>query len=157
MKSLRSALWIILFAAASLGTAGAQQPTPAQQDAIRQSCRGDFQSLCTGVSPGGSAALQCLQTNAARLSPGCRTAVGALQGGASTAPAAAAPPAGAPPATHPPMRPRDEAFLIREACGGDFRAHCPGVRLGGGRAIACLADHRESLSPRCQQALAEAR
>jgi len=35
--------------------------------------------------------------------------------------------------------------------------HCPGVTLGGGRAVACLADHQESLSPPCREALAAAR
>jgi hypothetical protein len=52
---------------------------------------------------------------------------------------------------------RQEAALMRNACGGDFRTYCSGVRLGGGRAVQCLADHRESLSPTCQNALAAAR
>ena len=52
---------------------------------------------------------------------------------------------------------RQEATLMRNACGADFRAYCSGVRLGGGRAVGCLADHRESLSPGCQNALSAAR
>ena len=42
------------------GIAGAQ-PTPAQQNAIRQNCRSDFMAHCSGVTPGGAEALACLQ------------------------------------------------------------------------------------------------
>src|SRR3954447_6726290 len=53
----------------------AQQPTKAQEAAIRSACQEDFASHCSGVKPGGSAALSCLQQNAASLSPACQTAV----------------------------------------------------------------------------------
>ena len=46
-----------LFAGAAL----AQQPTPAQQNAIKSACRSDFMAQCSGVQPGGQAALSCLQ------------------------------------------------------------------------------------------------
>ncbi len=141
----------------------AQQPTQAQTNAIRQYCRSDYQAHCTSVPPGGSAALQCLQQNLPSLSPSCQTAVSAVAG-KSPAPTASAP-AAPPPAQGsmppspppPPMTMRQEAALMRNACGGDFRTYCSGVRLGGGRAAQCLADHRESLSPTCQNALSAAR
>jgi hypothetical protein len=143
-----------LICVAFTGAAGAQQPSQAQADAIRQSCRGDYQAHCAGVPTGGSAALQCLQRNLASLSSPCRTAVSATEGG--SAPSAASP--GRPaPAAAPPMTPREEAALMRRSCGGDFRALCRGVALGGGRAMACLADHQESLSPPCREAMAAAR
>ena len=146
-----------LIAGGSVGAA--QQPTQAQADAIRQSCRADYQAHCSTVSPGGSAALQCLRTNLASLSPGCQSAVGATGGGsAGAAPAAPyASPAG--PATPPPGMPmgqmpmRERMMMMRQACGGDFQRWCRGVELGGGRAMACLADHRESLSAPCRDAL----
>ena len=76
----------------------AQQPTQAQTNAIRQSCRSDYQAHCASVPTGGSAALQCLQQNLPSLSPSCQTAVSAVGGGsptptasAPTAPAATAP------------------------------------------------------------------
>jgi hypothetical protein len=78
---------------AIIGEAAAQQPTKAQEKAIRSACRKDFMSYCKSVKPSGSAALACLQRNAASLSPDCRTAVTAVGGG--SAPAAAAPAAGA--------------------------------------------------------------
>jgi hypothetical protein len=140
------------------GTASAQQPSQAQADAIRQSCRGDYQAHCAGVPTGGAAALQCLQRNLAGLSPACRTAVSATEGAGANPPAAASQGRPAPsPATAPPMTPREEAALMRRSCGGDFRALCRGVALGGGRALACLADHQESLSPPCREAMAAAR
>ena len=48
-------------------------------------------------------------------------------------------------------------MILRQSCGGDFRALCSGVPLGGGRAIACLRAHAGSLSPQCGEALSAAR
>jgi hypothetical protein len=133
--------------------AGAQQPSQAQVNAIRQSCRSDYSTYCASVPTGGSAALQCLRNNLASLSPGCQAAVNAT-GGAKEHPPAAASQASPPP---PAMTMREEAALMRRSCGGDFRTFCRGVSLGGGRALACLADHQESLSPPCREALMAAR
>jgi hypothetical protein len=49
-----------------------------QVAAIRAACRSDFGVHCPGVRLGGSAALHCLQANAAALSPPCREAVVAM-------------------------------------------------------------------------------
>lgn len=132
----------------------AQQPTQAQQNAIRQSCRSDFQANCSGVSPGGAAALQCLQEHAANLSQACNASVGAV--GASGHAATAAPPAAspAPPALTPSSR--GGAGMVREACRADYRRLCRGVRPGGGQAVACLEDNARSLSSGCRQALRHA-
>jgi Cysteine rich repeat len=146
-------LGALLFGLLSSGV-GAQQPTQAQANAIRQSCRSDYQTHCASVPTGGAAALQCLQNNMASLSSACQAAVAATAGGtAPRPPASASQPSPAPAA----MPPREEAAVMRGACGGDFRSLCRGVRLGGGRALACLADHQESLSPSCREALAAAR
>jgi hypothetical protein len=75
-------------------------PTPEQQAAIKRTCQRDFMMNCRGVQPGGPEAFACLQRNASRLSPDCRTSLAAVAGGApatasaSTAPAAAQPAAG---------------------------------------------------------------
>ena len=61
----------------------AQQATQAQIDAIRQACRGDYQTFCAQV-PQGPAALNCLKQNMPRETAGCRQALGALSGGAAT-------------------------------------------------------------------------
>ncbi len=64
--------------AAAPADAGPPMPTPEQQSAIRFTCRADFRTLCRGVPQGGPEALACLQSNAARLTPGCRTSIAAL-------------------------------------------------------------------------------
>ena len=152
------------------------QPTQAQQSAIRSACRNDFQAVCSGVQPGGSAALQCLQQNAAKVSQGCQQALAAVGGGGSApagaasssgAAAAAAPAAAAPVQQQQGMQPqmqqqgggmgkmsmRDEFRLTREECGQDYRTYCQRVQAGGGRALTCLEANAQSLSPGCQKAL----
>ena len=83
------------------------QPSAEQQSALRSNCRSDFMSNCSGVTPGGAEALQCLQRNVAKLSPGCQSAVNAL------APRSAPPQAAAPAAPAAPA-----ACSRRCACGG---------------------------------------
>ncbi len=134
------------------GAAAAQQPTSAQTNAVRQSCRTDFQTHCAGVSPGGQAALACLQQNAASLSPACDQAVAAIGQPSRTAP----PPVSHPAASSSQMSPRDELAVARSACGSDYRAYCRGVRPGGGHALACLEAHEASLSRACQAVLRQA-
>jgi Cysteine rich repeat len=129
----------------------AQQPTSAQQYAIRQNCRSDFQAHCSGVPTGGSAALNCLQQNAASVSPSCQQALSSV--GRSNGGSAQPVQSGA----APPLSRRQRAYILRQACGEDFQQNCHGVPLGGGHAIECLASHRETLSPGCQKALASAR
>ncbi len=142
------------------------KPSAAQSRAVRAACRSDFTSNCSGVQPGGAAALQCLQRNAARLSAACRSAVAAIGPGAPAAetapPSAAAPAAAAPPAPAvapigplPMMRPR-EALQILRICGADARALCPDVQPGGGRLLSCLAQNASALSPGCYATLSAA-
>jgi hypothetical protein len=54
-----------------------------------------------------------------------------------------------------PMRPREELFVLRSACGGDVRALCGGIAPGGGRIVQCLATQAASLSPACQGVLGQ--
>ena len=129
--------------AALAGTASAQRPSQAQADAIRQSCRADYQAHCADVPTGGQAALQCLQRNAASLSPPCQQSLAAIGG---------APPPHAAMAA-PPTAMREKAAMLRRSCAMDYRALCRGVQPGGGRALACLQDNSQSLSPRCRDAL----
>ena len=86
---------VALFASATLALASAalaQQPSQAQINAIRRSCRADYQAHCAGVPTGGRAALQCLQRNAASLSPPCQNSVAAIgKGGAQPRAATATP------------------------------------------------------------------
>ena len=153
--------WTCVLLAALTDPVAAQQPSAAQQNAIRQNCRADYQAHCSGVPTGGAAALNCLQDNTANLSGPCRQALSAVGGGAHPAPsgeAGATPPGGPVPASPaPPPSRRERAYILRQACGGDFQRQCHGVPLGGGHAIECLVAHREALSPGCQRALSAAR
>ncbi|WP_369719707.1 hypothetical protein AB8Z38_20810 [Bradyrhizobium sp. LLZ17] len=114
------------------------------------------------MPPGGAPALECLEKNKAKVSAACATAVSAASGGgaAAAAPAGAAPAAAATPAAAPaaivlrPLRPREELFIVRSACGGDIRALCGGVAPGGGRIVQCIASNAASLSPGCKDVLA---
>jgi hypothetical protein len=152
-------------AAKTTASTPAKKPSNAQVTAIRSACRSDYQKTCAGVPPGGAAALNCLEKNKANLSPSCQQAVSAAGGG--SAPAAESAPAsggaaaaGAAPATAPaavlvlrPMRPREELFVLRSACGGDVRGLCAGIPPGGGRIMQCLATQAASLSPACKDVL----
>jgi len=137
-----------------------RKPPSPQVAAVRAACRSDFGVHCPGVRPGGSAALRCLQANAAALSPPCRDAVMAMGEGGAPPPAGkpmAAPPAAAPAVAPlgpiPPMRPR-KALEILSFCGPEQRALCADVPPGGGRIIACLAENAPRLSPPCYEAIA---
>jgi hypothetical protein len=149
--------------------APAGQPTSAQVSAIRSACRSDYPKVCAGVPTGGAPALQCLEKNKGKLSAGCEKAVAAASGGGAAAPAAGAAPAAAAPAaagaapaaTAPtvialrPMRPREELFVLRSACGADVRSICGGVPAGGGRIVQCLATNAAQLSPACKDVLSQ--
>jgi hypothetical protein len=152
--------------------APSKKPSSAQIAAVKSNCRSDFMKVCSGVTPGGAAALECLDKNEARLSPSCKKAVVAASGGGGAAPAAAgtapatanaAPGAGAAPAAAPaapplvlrPMRPLEVLRVTRSACGADIRTLCAGIPVGGGRIISCLAEQSASLSPACREVLAE--
>jgi hypothetical protein len=157
-------------AAAPKAAAGtpAKKPSDAQIAAIRSACRSDYPKVCAGVPTGGAPALQCLDKNKSKVSSGCQQALNAASGGAAppagsastaapaagstTAPAAAAP---APVIMLRPMRPREELFVLRSACGGDVRSLCGGVAPGGGRIVQCLATNAGSLSPACKDVLSQ--
>ena len=57
----------------------------------------------------------------------------------------------------PPMSPRQEAMLLRRACGMDYRTYCSEVPIGGGRVIECLRENGPSLSRQCRSALLSVR
>jgi hypothetical protein len=86
--------------------------------------------------------------------PAANTAAPAAPAAPATPPAAktAAPPPAA--AVEPaPAGPLERLVFLRRACGGDARAFCAGVPLGGGRIVECLSAKMPSLSPPCRDAL----
>lgn len=121
---------VVLLVAGSLGAA-AQQPTQPSAQALRAACRADFQHHCPAVSPSDERAMACLRQHEADLSGGCRDAL-----------ASAGRPA------------RGRMARLRQACGSDYHAHCRGVPLAGGEALACLQQHQSELTGTCRSALA---
>lgn len=148
-------------AAAAPKAAASKQPSSTQIAAVKSACRADYPKVCASVPPGGAPALECLEKNKAKVSPACEKAVSAATGGggaaATAAPAGAAPAA---PAAAPavivlrPLRPREELFIVRSACGADIRTLCAGVAPGGGRIVQCISSNAASLSPACKEVLA---
>jgi hypothetical protein len=145
----------------------AQQPTPEQIAAIKQSCRSDFMANCEGVQPGGKEALECLKRNVARLSGGCKAAVSAVgppPAAAHPAPAAGhpvpAPPAAAPAASAvAPLHVRpfiipQRRIVILAICHADVARLCSNVPPGRERILECLAAQAAGLSPECYRAVA---
>ncbi|NKL81279.1 hypothetical protein [Rhizobium leguminosarum] len=143
--------------------APAHQPTQAQRSAVKSACQRDFMAQCSGVTPGGTEALTCLQQHNATLSVPCQQAVAALGGSAGGGSAGSTPASGgaaatvattpAPRAMMPAFSPREELMILRETCGPDFQALCRMVPLGGGRAMACLRDNLQRVSPACHRVL----
>jgi hypothetical protein len=153
---------------AAAASTAAKKPSSAQISAIRSACRSDYQKVCAGVPTGGAPALQCLEKNKSKVSAPCEQAVNAASGGGAAPAAGGAPSAAATasptaaPAAAPapalvlrPMRPREELMVMRSACGGDVRALCAGVPVGGGRIVRCLATQAASLSPSCKEVLGQ--
>jgi hypothetical protein len=127
---------------------------PAKLKALKFTCRADFRRLCKHV-PEGPEAFACLDAHRARLSPNCRTSVADI---AASMPAGAIPPAmpvvvKPAPVAHPPKAPVVDAAVMIRACKLDMIRHCRGVGVGGGKMLACLTAHEDSLTFRCRAAM----
>lgn len=92
--------------------------------------------------------------------PAEATQPAAVKPATPAAKSAAQPPASAPtPATAPPaviaVAPVQIFALVRTKCRAEYRTYCSDVDIGGGRVVACLQANATSLSPTCQNGLAE--
>jgi len=52
----------------------------------------------------------------------------------------------------PSAQAQDPLAATRAACAADAQKFCAGVQPGGGRIVACLKEHKDSLSDQCKQA-----
>src|SRR5271170_2408886 len=61
-------------------------------------------------------------------------------------------------AVAPNARADDSAVMavLRAGCADDAKKLCAGVQPGGGRILACLKDHKDSLSDQCKQTAQQA-
>jgi len=54
----------------------------------------------------------------------------------------------------PAQQPSRQAMAdAQKACASDVKTLCPDVQPGGGRILACLKEHKESVSDPCKQAI----
>jgi len=159
ISRLKSA-WAAALVAATLGVAGdapAQQPSQAQLNALRSSCRGDYMAHCSSVPTGGAPALNCLKQHMPALSGGCRSAVNAISPAASAPAAVVSAPASAPavaPTAPPQMTQPAPPTIMQATPAAPSAAATPGAaaapkpgpaaRQAEARAIgqACRADYR---------------
>lgn len=78
-KPLMRAVSAILLSLAATAASHAQtQPVPRMRSeamTLMQTCRGDYDRLCSGVKPGGGRVVACLQSNASQLSAACARAM----------------------------------------------------------------------------------
>jgi hypothetical protein len=125
----------------------AAAPSPQQLSALKFTCRRDFQVHCKGVPAGGTEAVACLQRNAAKLVPDCKTSLAAIGD--------AAPPANVPlaPTSHTPNAPVVMTAVIGRACLRDLALHCRNTGIGDGQKIACLMARGPKLAVLCKAAL----
>jgi hypothetical protein len=123
-------------------------PTAAQISAIKFSCRRDLSRNCRGLTDGAES-IACLQRNAAKLAPDCKTSLADIADTAPLAPAAA----GTPTATRAPNAPVVMTAVIGRACLRDLALHCRNTGVGDGQKIACLTARGSRLAPLCKAAL----
>lgn len=134
----------------------AQQPSPEQIATVRQACRSDFISHCSGVQPGGREALECLQNNAAQLSGACKTAISAVMPNPEPArPASApAPASAAPQPQQAQASEQDQLAAVRRACTlDDFVSHCSWIQPSSPELLLCLRANAAQLSTSCRSVL----
>jgi hypothetical protein len=89
-------------------------------------CMADLKKYCADVPAGGGRIQACLQKHDADLSATCKSKVGDLQ---------------------------KEIGAIAATCQYDIMRFCEDVTPGGGRVATCLQDHRDDLSPECNNRL----
>jgi len=96
MRFVATALILSILAVPALAADPQQQPRGG--GAVREACKADIASLCSGLQPGGGRIRECLKANRDKLSEGCKSAIAAAiqarrDAKSGTAPAPSAPPA----------------------------------------------------------------
>jgi Golgi apparatus protein 1 len=105
----------------------------ARMQAFNEACKDDVERHCKGVEPGQGRMVGCLRKNETSLSDSCRQQLAKMDEQREHA--------------------RARMHGMAEACKGDAKQHCAGVRSGGGRMARCLKDNEAKLSAPCKEAL----
>jgi hypothetical protein len=114
-------------------------PMPRQMLAehVLQGCKTELQTYCSQVTPGQNRLLACLYANGDKLSGQCDRA---LYESASAL-----------------DRALSNMSYLADQCRADIDSKCAYVQPGQGRILQCLADHKDSLSQACTQAITAVR
>jgi hypothetical protein len=121
-------------------------PTAEQLKALNFTCRRDLSRFCAGAPAGSPQALSCLQGNAAKLTPDCKTSVADIGD-------AVPPPPTAPASSGTLNAPIVMTAVIGRACMRDLLMHCRDIKVGDGRKIDCLMARGDRLAVMCKAAL----
>jgi hypothetical protein len=102
-------------------------------DKLETACRTELETYCLKVVPGNKRGLACIYAHSDKLSHPCEMALyeaaGELQNAMTNL----------------------EAFA--RSCNDDMKKLCSSVEPGKGRILACLGDHRQEVSERCNEFL----
>jgi hypothetical protein len=104
---------------------------------VLQGCQTELQTYCSKVTPGQNRLLACLYANGDKLSGQCDRA---LYESASAL-----------------DRAISNMSYLADQCRTDIDSKCANVQPGRGRIAQCLADHKDSLSQACTQAITAVR
>ena len=133
--------WKLGMAAALVCTATAtmsKAETISYADAVTTlatDCGADIQKLCKGLNLGNGRIADCLQQNAVKVSPTCKSTLAAVSASISK---------------------REEAqTAYSKICAHDMAQHCPGVK-GDGYILACLVKTHRIVGAKCNAAITDA-
>lgn len=139
MKRSRRGILITAVACVSVGLAwGASAQTLSYADAVTKlasDCGTDIQKLCKGLNLGSGRIADCLQQNAAKVSPSCKASLGTVFQSITT---------------------REQAQTAYErVCQRDMSKSCNGIK-GDGFVLACLIKKQPRVSDECNQTITNA-
>jgi Cysteine rich repeat len=104
---------------------------------VLQGCKTELETYCSQVTPGQNRLLACLYANGDKLSGQCDRA---LYESASAL-----------------DRAISNMSWLADQCRADIDSKCANIQPGKGRIAQCLADHKDSLSQACTEAIAAVR
>jgi hypothetical protein len=128
---------------ACAGAIGGAAPVSAQTmsfadaaDMLVAQCGKDIERYCSKSNLGNGQLKGCLDRNAAKVSPGCKTAVTQIFAG---------------------LAKRAQArTAVMKICESDAFRLCQGVQRGDGNLLECAILARKAVSPACNQAITDA-